>query len=40
LLSAHDLFGKPMPTPHQVRDRLFPDRALRPLLAGARGMGL
>src|SRR5262249_26465746 len=25
---AHVLFGKPVPTPHQVRDRLFPGHAL------------
>jgi hypothetical protein len=23
----HDLIGKPVPTPHQVRGRLFPDHA-------------
>ena len=28
LLFEHDLFGKPVPTPHQVRGRLFPDHAL------------
>jgi CrcB protein len=27
-LFKHDLFGKPVSTPHQVRGRLFPDRAL------------
>ena len=26
---AHDLFGKPLHTPHQVRGRLFPDHASR-----------
>jgi hypothetical protein len=26
---AHDLSGKPVSTPHQVRGRLFPDHALR-----------
>src|SRR5262249_15767095 len=28
LLFAHDLSGKPLPTPHQVRGRLFSDHAL------------
>src|ERR1700720_4099653 len=28
LLLAHDLFRKPVPTPHQVRGRLFRDHAL------------
>src|SRR5581483_9029547 len=27
-LSGHDLFGKPLHTPYQVRGRLFPDHAL------------
>jgi hypothetical protein len=27
-LFEHDLFGKPVSTPHQVRGRLFPDHAL------------
>src|SRR5215472_11500340 len=28
LLFTHDPFGKPVRTPHQVRDRHFPDHAL------------
>jgi len=31
LLFAHDLFRKPVPTPHQVRGKLFRDHALVPL---------
>jgi hypothetical protein len=29
LLFEHDPFGKPLPTPHHVRGRLFPDHARR-----------
>src|SRR3981189_1383893 len=32
-LFEHDLFGKPVPTPHQVRGRLFPDHALEDRLS-------
>src|SRR6516162_655231 len=31
LLSVHNLFRKPVPTPHQVRGRLFRDHALEPV---------
>jgi hypothetical protein len=37
LLFEHDLFGKPVPTPHQVRGRLFPDHALANLAANHGG---
>jgi hypothetical protein len=35
LLSEHDLFRKPVPTPHQVRDKLFRDHAVKLAAAAA-----